>query len=379
MRITGGLVFDAEKGFVRKDVCTSGDRISELSGDGGVLSADGMYVIPGLTDLHFHGCMGEDFSDGSYDGLKKMGAYELSRGITQICPAGMTLLPGQLEKICSVAAKYRRSPPENGAELVGVNLEGPFLSEKKKGAQNGAWLQKPNIELLKKLSDISEGLVKLVTVAPELEGAMEFISEASETVTVSIGHTTADYNTAKSAINAGARQLTHMFNAMPPLLHRDPGVIGAGFEDSRVSAEIICDGVHIHPAVIKAAFKLFGADRVILISDTMRAAGMCDGQYTLGGLDVTVRGARAELSDGTIAGSATDLMKCMKTAVDFGIDPETAVRAAAVNSARVLGIDDLYGSLERGKIANIVILRPDFEPERVIFRGAVMQKGKSES
>ncbi len=372
MRLTGGFVFDRDKGFVRRDIFTSGDTITDNSGDGASLDVTGMYVIPGLTDLHFHGCMGEDFSDGSYEGLRRMGAYELSRGVTQICPAGMTLPPEQLERICAAAALYHAEDPADGAQLVGVNLEGPFLSEKKKGAQNGAWLQKPDIDLLNRLMGISGGIVKLVTVAPELEGAMDFISEASKRLTVSIGHTTADYDTAHAAVEAGARELTHTFNAMPPFLHRDPGVIGAGAEDERVRAELICDGVHVHPSAVRAVFKLFGAERIVLISDTMRAAGMCDGQYTLGGQAVTVRGVRAQLADGTIAGSATDLMKCLKTAISFGIAPETAVRAAALNSAQALGIDDRYGGLEVGKAANIAVLTPEFDLDRVLFRGQVI-------
>lgn len=372
MRLTGGLVFDEKLGFVPRELCTSGTLIAKSTGDDRVLELPDCYIIPGLTDLHFHGCVGEDFSDGSEDGLHKMAKYELSRGVTQICPAGMTLLPEQLIKICTVAAKQKAAKFDDSAELVGINLEGPFLSEKKKGAQKGEWLQKPNLSLLHQLMEASEGLAKLITVAPELEGALDFITQASKEMVVSLGHTAADYDTARAAIDAGARQLTHTFNAMPPFAHRDPGVIGAAAEDERVMAEFICDGVHLHPSVVRAAFRLFGADRVVLISDTMRAAGMGDGQYTLGGQDVSVRGAKAVLADGTIAGSATDLMQCMKTAISFGIAPEDAVRAAAVNPAKALGIFENYGSLELGKTANIAILDKDFNLKQVIFKGELL-------
>ena len=368
MRITGGRVFDLQKGFVERDVCFDGALLTPDSRDGGSYDASGCYVIPGLTDVHFHGCKGADFSDGDPDGLQAMAEYELSRGVTQICPAGMTLLEDQLVKICQVAAAHRAAD-KPGAMLCGVNLEGPFLSHAKKGAQNGDWLRDPDPELLGRLMRESKGLVKLVSVAPELPGAMEFIESVEETVTVSLAHTTADYGTAMEAFRLGARQVTHLFNAMPPFSHRAPGVVGAALDTPGCSVELICDGIHIHPAVVRAAFKMFGAKRVILISDTMRAAGMPDGQYTLGGQDVVVKGKLATLTDGTIAGSVTDLMGCMKTAVSFGIPLKDAVRAAAVNPAKAIGIYSRCGSLEPGKRANVVILDENLELKDVFFRG----------
>lgn len=369
MRLTGAQVFDAEQGFVARDLCIAGGKFVREADD--TVDVKGYTLIPGLTDLHFHGCRGEDFSDGSAKGLEVMAAYELSRGVTQICPAGMTLEKEQLLKICRTAAEYQRAG-KPGAELVGINLEGPFLSEAKKGAQNGAWLQKPNLPLLMDLLEASEGLVKLVSVAPELEGAMEFIRQAGRHVTVSVAHTTADYNTALAAFQAGAREVTHLYNAMPPFAHRDPGVVGAAADSPDVRCELICDGVHIHPAVVRATFRMMGRERMILISDTMRAAGMPDGDYTLGGQAVQVHGKRATLSDGTIAGSATDLMDCLRTAVSFGIPLADAVTAAAVNPAKVLGIYDRVGSLEEGKDANAAVLDQNLNLKAVLFRGEVV-------
>ena len=368
MKITGGAVFDLNSGFVPRDVCFEGAVISPSSCDGETYDASGCYVIPGLTDVHFHGCKGADFSDGDPDGLALMAEYELSRGVTQICPAGMTLSEDQLLKICQVAAEHRKAG-RPGAELAGVNLEGPFLSEAKKGAQNGAWLRLPDVEMLKRLVAASEGLVKLVSVAPELPGALDFVREASKEVTVAIAHTTADYDTATAALDAGAREITHLFNAMPPFTHRAPGVVGAAADFPACRVELICDGIHIHPAVVRAVFKLFGPNRVVLISDSIRGAGMPDGQYTLGGQDVTVRGALATLADGTIAGSVTDLMSCMRKAVSFGIPLADAVRAAAVNPAQAIGIFDRVGSLDVGKQANAVVLDKDLELKAVFFNG----------
>ena len=374
MRITGGQVFDLKEGFVRRDVCFDGRLLSNSSADGKTYDAEGCYVIPGLTDVHFHGCMGRDFSDADPEGLEIMAQYELSRGVTQICPAGMTLLEGQLTKVCQVAADHRDAG-KPGAELCGINLEGPFLSTAKKGAQKADWIHAPDVDMFRRLMAASKGLVKLVSVAPEEPGAMAFIEAVEGEVTVSLAHTTADYDTAMEAFRLGARQVTHLFNAMPPFSHRAPGVVGAALDTPICNVELICDGVHIHPAVVRAVFQMFGHKRVILISDTMRAAGMSDGDYTLGGQAVTVKGKLATLADGTIAGSVTDLMNCMRTAVSFGIPLEDAVWAAAVNPARAIGIFSRMGSLEPGKRANVVVLDQNLELKDVFFRGELVSRG----
>lgn len=374
MRITGGQVFDPEQGFIARTLCTDGKYITEQSGDSRVLDATDCYVIPGLVDLHFHGCRGEDFSDATPDGLQVMADYELSRGVTYLCPAGMTLGEDQLLRICRNAAEYRKHAT-HGAELVGIHLEGPFLSEAKKGAQNGAYLHAPDAAMLRRLQEAAGGLVKLVTLAPELPGSLAFI-QAAEEITVSIGHTTADYETACMALDAGARHVTHLYNAMPPFTHRAPGVIGAAFDHPDTRVELICDGVHIHPSVVRATFRLFGAERVILISDSLRAAGMPDGQYTLGGQDIIVKGNRGTLMDGvTLAGSVTDLMGCLRQAVRFGIPMADAVRAAAYNPAQELGILDRAGSLDVGKEASLVLLnREDLSVRSILFRGEIVEQ-----
>ena len=368
MRISGGKVFDLEQGFVERDVCFDGPLLTPDSRDGRSYDATGCYVIPGLTDVHFHGCRGADLSDGDPDGLQTMAEYELSRGVTQICPAGMTLLEDRLMKVCRTAAEHRRAG-RPGADLVGINLEGPFLSMAKKGAQNGDWLHAPDAAMLRRLMDAAGGLVKLVSVAPEEPGALDFIREVSEEVNVSVAHTAADYDMALAAFRRGAREVTHLFNAMPAFTHRAPGVVGAALDCPWVRVELISDGVHIHPAMVRAAFKMFGADRVVLISDTMRAAGMSDGEYDLGGQNVTVKGPLATLADGTIAGSVTDLMACMKAAVSFGIPLADAVRSAAVTPAQAIGIFDRVGSLEPGKRANAVVLDAELNVKAVFFHG----------
>lgn len=372
MQITGGRVFDPEQGFISRDVCTDGALIAPASGDGTVLDASGCYVIPGLVDVHLHGCAGEDFSDATPGGLQKIADFELSQGVTYLCPAAMALPERQLTAICQNAAAHRAGRP-GGAEVVGVHLEGPFLSDAKKGAQNGAYLRAPDLSLLERLQEAARGCVRLVTLAPELPGSLPFIRAAADLgVTVSLGHTAADYDTARAAFEAGAGHVTHLFNAMPPFAHRNPGVIGAAFDFPHVQAELICDGVHVHGAAVRATFRLFGRERMILVSDSMRAAGMPDGDYTLGGQAVTVKGPLCTLKDGTtIAGSSTSLMGCMRTAVSFGVPLADAVRACTCNPARSVGIDGRAGTLDTGREASIVLLDgKDLSVRSVIFKGA---------
>ena len=375
MWITGGKVFDLT-GFTERDVCTDGALLSAASGAGVTLDASGCYVIPGLVDVHFHGCVGEDFSDATPDGLQAMADYELSRGITYICPAGMTLPEDQLQRICENAAAHHAAAT-HGAELAGLHLEGPFLCQAKKGAQNGAFLHDPDLPMLRRLQKAAGGLVKLVTVAPEQPGAMEFIRGAvSDGITVSLGHTTADYDTACAAMEAGSNHCTHLFNAMPPFTHRAPGVIGAAADHPATRVELICDGIHIHPSVVRATFRLFGAERVVLVSDSLRATGMPDGQYPFGGQEIIVRGNRATLAHepDTLAGSVTDLMGCVRQAVSFGIPLADAVRAATYNPACAIGIDSRAGTLDIGKEASVVLLnQEDLSIRTILFRGKVVE------
>ncbi|NLL79239.1 MAG: N-acetylglucosamine-6-phosphate deacetylase [Clostridiales bacterium] len=386
MIIQNGTVFTKDCRFEQKTILTDAERILavESTADGTsseVLDATDCYVIPGLTDVHFHGCVGYDFCDGTEEALQAMAVYELKNGVTTICPASMTLAEETLAGICKTAAGYasrqQAADPASraglGASLKGINLEGPFLSFAKKGAQNPAYLQKPNAPMLHRLQECANGLVKLVAIAPEEDGAMDCIRELASEMTFSVAHTTADYETARKAMELGAKHVTHLYNAMPPFTHRDPGVIGAAADTSDCDVELICDGVHISAPVVRSTFKLFGDDRVILISDSMMATGMKDGRYALGGQPVIVKGNLATLEDGTIAGSATNLMDCMRTAVKMGIPLESAVKAATINPARSIGIDKEYGSIVAGKHANLVLLnKKDLSIKAVVLEGKVL-------
>lgn len=378
MIIRNALVYGEDKTFSRLDIRIEEDVFTEIcpslapSENESVLDADGLYAIPGLIDIHFHGCMGHDFCDGTVEAIDAITRYEASCGVTSVCPATMTVSPESLVQVMDAARTYNESPARPGqASLVGINMEEPFISEAKKGAQAAEHIRLCDEALFCSLQERSGGLIKLVDIAPENEGAMEFIDALHDKVTISLAHTTADYQTAKEAYDRGARHATHLYNAMPPFTHRAPGVVGAAFDSPHCRAELICDGVHIHPSVVRATFQLFGDDRMILISDSMRAAGMEDGQYTLGGQDVAVKGKYATLvSDGTLAGSVTNLMDCMRTAVkEMQIPLESAIACATMNPAKAIGIYDRYGSISTGKIANLVLLDQDLNLRQVIIHG----------
>ncbi|WP_195269696.1 N-acetylglucosamine-6-phosphate deacetylase [Eubacterium sp. 1001713B170207_170306_E7] len=366
MIIRNARVYTPDGHFIKKDLHLDGAYIRRHTSDPVEIDANGLYAIPGLIDIHLHGCMGHDFCDAAACTLDTMAAYQACNGVTGFVPASMTLSEEKLSGIFQNAAHQTQ---ETGAMLLGVNMEGPFLAETKKGAQNARYLIPPDIPMFRRLNAVSGGRIKLVTLAPELAGASEFITALKDETVLSLGHTEASYETAFNAFELGASHVTHLFNAMPPFNHREPGLIGAAFDHPGVTAELICDNVHVAPAIVRAAFKLFTAERIVLVSDSMRAAGLADGAYTLGGQAVQVCGNRAALADGTLAGSVTNLMDCLRNAVSFGIPLADAVRAAAVNPARVIGESDRLGSLEPGKLANVVLLDKKLNVVKVFVKG----------
>ncbi len=318
------------------------------------LDLNGAQVIPGLVDIHTHGNSGADFSDGDYEGLKTMAAYSARHGITTFAPTSMTLPYETLAKAFATGRRLAEEQPKGCARVLGVHMEGPFFSEKKKGAQNAAYLKLPDIAAFEKLEADCGGLVRIVDVAAELEGAEAFAREASRLCTVSIAHTDAAYEDACRVFDAGAAHVTHLFNAMPPLHHRKPGVIGAAAERENVVVELICDGLHIHPSVMRLAFRLF-PERLCMISDSLRCCGMPDGEYELGGQAIWLKGRLATLADGTIAGSASNLYDCLLTTVASGVPEAQAIRAATIVPARELGCADRVGSIEVGKYADFIV------------------------
>ena len=332
----------------------------------GGTDAQGWYLIPGLIDIHTHGAMGEDASDGKPEGLTTMARYYAAQGVTSWCPTTMTLKEPELTKAMEAVKGFQR--PTDGAKVAGIHLEGPFVSRKKCGAQNPDNLHAPDIHMFHRLNEASGGLVRLITLAPEEPGALPFIREASRDCTVSLGHTTADYDTAMAAYEAGATHATHLFNAMPALNHREPGVVPAAL-DAGATVELITDGFHIHPAVIRLVHRLFG-EKLALISDSLRCAGMPDGDYELGGQPITLTGGVARLQGtATLAGSSIHLMEGLRRSVRFGVPLEAAVTAATLTPAKAIRQEHRIGSLAPGKAADFVLLDRELTVRAVYIDG----------
>ena len=379
-------VYGTDEQFHEGSVCISGERF--VSGEAAKDSADqildgkGCYAIPGLLDVHFHGCLGLDVCDGTEEAVHTIARYEAESGITAICPATLTLPADELKAILANMADFRdrmeRGEVPDGdrcADIVGINMEGPFISVVKKGAQNADYIIPCDAELAREFYEASGGLLKFIGLAPEDNpDFVGYINKVKEFTGVSLAHTNADYASAKKAFDAGARHAVHLFNAMSAFTHRDPGVVGAVSDSPHVSAEIITDGVHVHPAMVRTAFRFNGADRMIIISDSLRSTGMPDGDYVLGGQAIIKKGKYFRLAEGgALAGSVSNQFECMVNAVkEMEIPLETAVACSTIHPAKAIGVDDLYGTIEEGKYGDLVLLNEDLELMAVVKRGKVI-------
>ena len=366
MLYKNGLTVLPDFTLAEADVRVSKGRIMEIVPRGSITDGEGEVDIagkilaPALVDMHIHGCGGVDFSSEPDTAacLATMSDYLYSRGIAAFAPAAMTM---PHEKLCALMVRYQKATvnPLPGAVPVGIYLEGPFLSAAKCGAQPADCIQPPAMDKFDELYRLSGESIRVVCVAPEVEGALDFIGQAARTCRVSAAHTAADYETMCRAVAAGISNATHLYNGMNPISHREPNGAAALLE-SGAFCELICDGLHVAPAVIRLTYRLIGADRLCLISDAMAATGLGDGSFLLGSQHVRVRGSEARLADGTLAGSVTDLWQGFRNAISFGIPPLDALRAVTLNPARALGIDDRLGSIAVGKSARLILLDEDF-------------------
>ena len=317
--------------------------IGTLAGEG--MDCTGLTLLPGLVDIHSHGCAGFDFDHADAEQLKTMCGCYLRHGVTTVLA---TLMTNPRELLLQAAAKCGAA----AAPIRGIYLEGPFFGPAKKGAHDARHLSPIDSEFFAALDKAAGGSIRIVAVDPCLAGAEDFIREVSKTKRVSLAHTPAGYDDAQKGFAAGATQVTHLFNAMTGLQHREPGLVGAALAGDCL-AEVICDGIHIHPAVLKTAFKALES-RGLVISDSMAACGLADGEYSLGGQAVTVRGPRATLADGTLAGSVTFAWDGMVNLIRAGVPAEQAVAAATSVPAKSAGLADACGSIAVGQDADLV-------------------------
>ncbi|MCL2121722.1 MAG: N-acetylglucosamine-6-phosphate deacetylase [Clostridiales bacterium] len=372
MIIRNGLVFTNEC-LVKCDIAFENGIITAITPVGRMpgigFEAEGAYVLPGLVDIHAHGCLNSDFCDADAAGLEKMLAYFGRQGVTGVVLATMSLPEEVLADVIRTALPYINKAGY-GAILRGIHMEGPFISREKRGAQNPDHIAEPDIDFFDRLYALSQGSIRLFSIAPELPGSPALISHAAKCCRVSLAHSDADYDCAVSAFEAGASHVTHLFNAMSALNHRTPGLVGAAF-DHAACVEVISDGVHLHPSVVRAIFSMFGARRICLISDSTRGTGMPDGEYELGGQAIHIHDGHSNLvKDGTIAGSAMHLADCFRQAIRFGIHLEDAIQAASGNPACAASIDLVTGSISPGKSADMLILDADLQVQAV-FAGGV--------
>lgn len=343
-------------------------EIGFINEDG--VDMSGKIILPGFIDIHIHGGNGGDFCDASTDSLDKITSYLAKRGVTSCLATTMTLPIERLEKIAGFTADYA-SKQEKGAKILGINLEGPYISMAKKGAQNGDYVAAGKESDVRKIYDASGGKVKIITIAPEAFDSEEFIKEVSKYCTVSVGHSSANAEECQKAVDAGVSHATHLYNAMTPMSHRSAGIVGTVLDNENVTCEIICDTEHVCPVVLRNTFKMLGENRAVAISDSMRGAGLGNGEFELGGQTVYVKEGYkvAKLEDATIAASITNLFEEFKNLLEIGIDFKTALKACTINPAKVIKEDDKVGSIGVNKCADFIVCDEDLNIEEVYING----------
>lgn len=371
MLFQNGTVF-LDGAFKKADVRIKEDKIIEVAASldaaagEEVENIEGKWLLPGFFDVHTHGRDGADFSDAPAEELVRIQKSYAACGVTSVLGTTMTMEAAYSRQMME---RIRTAIEANGegAHIWGINMEGPYLGPDKKGCHDPAYLRQPEASFFEELDACAGGHIMLVDVDPNLPGALEFIETYSRTKKISVAHTSATYARANEAVDAGADHVTHLYNAMNSLHHREPGVVGMVM-DRAVWAELICDGVHVHPAVVRFTFAAVG-EKICIVSDSLSAAGLADGVYSLGGLDVHVKGNRATLADGTLACSVSNVFEEVKNVISFGIPVETAILAASANPAKAMGLEDKIGAIRPGLLADLLVATPDMELEQVYVSG----------
>ncbi|KRG09189.1 N-acetylglucosamine-6-phosphate deacetylase [Staphylococcus sp. NAM3COL9] len=376
--IENGRIYTEEEIIERGYIIVKDDKITDIgNGDyeGALVTYDvqGQHVLPGFIDIHMHGGYGEDAMDASYDGLKHLAESLLSEGTTSFLATTMTQSDENITKALENIIEYQKQQDVlKAADIVGIHLEGPFISEHKVGAQNPAYVQRPSIEKVQQFQKIADNQIKVITFAPEVEGAHETLEALHEQIRFSIGHTVATFDETNEAVAHGAKHVTHLYNAGTPFEHREPGVFGAAWTNDSLSTELIVDGIHSHPTAIQIAYKQKGNTRFFLITDAMRAKGMPDGEYDLGGQNVIVKGSEARLASGALAGSILKMNEGLKNLIQYtGDSLDNLWRVTSLNQAIALNIDEKKGSLKVGKDADIVIVDNEITVQTTVKAGEI--------
>lgn len=342
-----------------------------------IIEAQNKFIVPGYIDIHVHGGGGSDVMDGEYEAIKQVATTHSRFGTTAFLPTTMTMTKDKIIKSLK-SIHEARLKGTGTAEILGIHLEGPYINPEKKGAQKEEDIKKVSVEEFLEFNQASGNLIRLVTIAPEMPGAIDFIRWLHQQgIIVSVGHSNATYKQVQEGIQAGLSQVTHIFNAMRGLHHREPGVVGAALSSPKLIVEMIADGIHLHPMVLKMLTQIKESEKLVLITDAMRATGFKEGTYDLGGQEVMVTQGQAKLKNGTLAGSVLTMDKAVKNLVTkVGISLLNAVQMASYNPAKCLGIDDKKGSLELYKDADIVILNKNLETELTMVAGKVVYRRK---
>jgi len=376
--IKNGIVINAEKGFEKKDILIDGEKIvvigCELCDNSAeIINAEGCYVVPGFIDIHTHGAFGVDTVTASGRDLDKLSLFHASKGVTGFLPTTITLPVVKIvETLENLSAAIETGT--SGARILGINLEGPFINRKFKGAHPEEYIMYPTIDLMEVFIRKSNHNIRIVTFAPELDGAMELVeSFKGRNIVFAIGHSALNASGALQIFDQGIRHVSHLFNAMVGIHHREPGLAGVALDDDRVTVELIADGIHVNPLIIKMAVKCKSPAGVALITDSTMAAGLDDGEYFLGEQRVTVRNKEARLSSGILSGSTLTMIDAVRNMIkEFGIPLEQAVRMASETPSRIIGVNDRKGSITAGKDADILLLDKDLNVKMTMVEGRIV-------